>query len=131
MANVFHAGDGNLHPLVLFDDRVAGEEERAEELSTQILDICIAHGGSITGEHGVGLHKLSAMTKCSRATTSRPCCGCEAPSTPTAYATRGKRSPRPGCAASHPGPVKEPIPYKSKAWRSCFDAGVVLIRELF
>jgi glycolate oxidase len=63
VANVFHAGDGNLHPLVLFDDRVEGEEEKAEELSTQILDVCIAHGGSITGEHGVGLHKLSAMAK--------------------------------------------------------------------
>jgi glycolate oxidase len=63
VANVFHAGDGNLHPLVLFDDRIEGEEQRAEELSTEILDLCIAHGGSITGEHGVGLHKLTAMTK--------------------------------------------------------------------
>jgi glycolate oxidase len=63
VANVFHAGDGNLHPLVLFDDRLEGEEERAEELSTEILDLCIARGGSITGEHGVGLHKLAAMNK--------------------------------------------------------------------
>ncbi len=63
VANVFHAGDGNLHPLVLYDDAVEGEEQRAEELSTEILDLCIAHGGSITGEHGVGLHKLTAMTK--------------------------------------------------------------------
>ena len=63
VANVFHAGDGNLHPLVLFDERVEGEEQRAEELATEILDLCIAHGGSITGEHGVGLHKLAAMTK--------------------------------------------------------------------
>jgi glycolate oxidase len=63
VANVFHAGDGNLHPLVLYDDGVEGEEERAEELSSEILDLCISHGGSITGEHGVGLHKLTAMTK--------------------------------------------------------------------
>ena len=63
VANVFHAGDGNLHPLVLFDERNEGEEERAEELSEEILELCIAHGGSITGEHGVGLHKLSAMGK--------------------------------------------------------------------
>ncbi len=63
VANVFHAGDGNLHPLVLYDDGVDGEEERAEELSTEILDLCISHGGSITGEHGVGLDKLAAMTK--------------------------------------------------------------------
>ncbi|HTT88490.1 MAG TPA: FAD-linked oxidase C-terminal domain-containing protein [Acidimicrobiales bacterium] len=63
VANVFHAGDGNLHPLVLYDDGVEGEEQRAEELSTEILDLCIARGGSITGEHGVGLHKLTAMAK--------------------------------------------------------------------
>jgi glycolate oxidase len=63
VANVFHAGDGNLHPLVLFDERVEGEATRAEQLSTQILDLCIAHGGSITGEHGVGLDKLTAMSK--------------------------------------------------------------------
>jgi len=63
VANVFHAGDGNLHPLVLFDERIDGEAERAEQLSAQILDLCIAHGGSITGEHGVGLDKLTAMSK--------------------------------------------------------------------
>ena len=63
VANVFHAGDGNLHPLVLFDEREEGEPERAEELSERVLDLCLAHGGSITGEHGVGLHKLSAMEK--------------------------------------------------------------------
>ena len=63
VANVFHAGDGNLHPLVLFDARVDGELARAEEVSDKILDLCLAHGGSITGEHGVGLDKLKAMTK--------------------------------------------------------------------
>jgi glycolate oxidase len=63
VANVFHAGDGNLHPLVLFDDQAPGEPERAEELSEAILERCIAHGGSVTGEHGVGLHKLGAMGK--------------------------------------------------------------------
>jgi len=63
VANVFHAGDGNLHPLVLFDDAAPGEEERAEELSEAIVGRCIALGGSVTGEHGVGLHKLGAMEK--------------------------------------------------------------------
>src|SRR6201999_43386 len=53
VANVFHAGDGNLHPLVLFDGSVDGEAERAEEVSGAILDLCLEHGGSITGEHGV------------------------------------------------------------------------------
>jgi glycolate oxidase len=63
VANVFHAGDGNLHPLVLFDDSVEGESERAEEVSGAILDLCIEHGGSITGEHGVGSDKAKFMPR--------------------------------------------------------------------
>src|SRR5262249_46241005 len=61
VGNVFHAGDGNLHPLVLYDGRVAGEAERAETLSKRILEICVEAGGSITGEHGVGADKACAM----------------------------------------------------------------------
>jgi len=61
VANVFHAGDGNLHPLVLFDARVPGEERRAEAVAGEILRICIRHGGSITGEHGVGSDKAAYM----------------------------------------------------------------------
>ncbi|MDR6865289.1 FAD-linked oxidase C-terminal domain-containing protein [Phycicoccus sp. 3266] len=63
VANVFHAGDGNLHPLVLFDDGREGEAERAEEVSGAILDLCIEHGGSITGEHGVGADKAKFMPR--------------------------------------------------------------------
>jgi len=63
VANVFHAGDGNLHPLVLYDRRIAGQEAAAEALSSQILELCIAAGGSITGEHGVGEDKKKAMSK--------------------------------------------------------------------
>jgi glycolate oxidase len=63
VANVFHAGDGNLHPLVLFDDSVPGAGEAAEMVSGAILDLCIEHGGSITGEHGVGADKSRYMTK--------------------------------------------------------------------
>ena len=63
VANVFHAGDGNLHPLVLYDRRIVGQEEAAEALSHRILEICIAAGGSITGEHGVGEDKKMAMSK--------------------------------------------------------------------
>lgn len=61
-ANVFHAGDGNLHPLILFDGRVEGEFERAEALAGDILQMCIDMGGSITGEHGVGLEKRHFLT---------------------------------------------------------------------
>jgi glycolate oxidase len=62
-ANVFHAGDGNLHPLVLYDQRIPGQQAAAEALSATILDLCIAAGGSITGEHGVGEDKKKNMPK--------------------------------------------------------------------
>ena len=61
IANVFHAGDGNLHPLILYDARVTGEEHRAEALGGEILRVCLRHGGSITGEHGVGKDKAQYM----------------------------------------------------------------------
>src|SRR5215470_11140920 len=57
VANVFHAGDGNLHPLVLYDRSVPGQEHVAEHLAEQLLELCVQHGGSITGEHGVGEEK--------------------------------------------------------------------------
>ena len=63
VANVFHAGDGNLHPLVLFDEAVEGAGEAAEKVSGAILDLCIQHGGSITGEHGVGIDKAAYMPR--------------------------------------------------------------------
>lgn len=61
VANVFHAGDGNLHPLVLYDQRIEGAEEKAEELAGDIIRLCVEHGGSITGEHGVGMEKKHHM----------------------------------------------------------------------
>ena len=63
VANVFHAGDGNLHPLVLYDRRVPGQQDAAETLSAKILELCIEAGGSITGEHGVGVDKKKMMSK--------------------------------------------------------------------
>ena len=63
VASVFHAGDGNLHPLVLYDEAVPGEAKRAEQLATAILDACIDAGGSLTGEHGVGVDKACSMPK--------------------------------------------------------------------
>jgi glycolate oxidase len=61
VANVFHAGDGNLHPLILFDGREAGALDRAEALAGDILRMCIALGGSVTGEHGIGLEKRAFL----------------------------------------------------------------------
>jgi len=61
VANVFHAGDGNLHPLILFDANKTGELERTEEFGQRILSLCVEVGGTITGEHGVGVEKLDTM----------------------------------------------------------------------
>jgi glycolate oxidase len=61
ICNVFHAGDGNLHPLILYDANKAGELERTEELGGKILELCVDVGGTITGEHGVGLEKINQM----------------------------------------------------------------------
>ncbi len=61
VANVFHAGDGNLHPLILYDANVPGEFEKTEELGGRILEACVTAGGTITGEHGVGVEKINQM----------------------------------------------------------------------
>jgi glycolate oxidase len=61
VANVFHAGDGNLHPLILYDASADGELDRAEQLGGAILELCVAVGGTITGEHGVGREKINQM----------------------------------------------------------------------
>ncbi|MEO0318809.1 MAG: hypothetical protein RL404_2486 [Pseudomonadota bacterium] len=60
-ANVFHAGDGNLHPLILFDANTPGEFDRAEKFGAEILELCVEVGGTITGEHGVGIEKINSM----------------------------------------------------------------------
>ncbi|MEO7255111.1 MAG: FAD-linked oxidase C-terminal domain-containing protein, partial [Casimicrobium sp.] len=60
-ANVFHAGDGNLHPLIMFDANVPGELERAEDFGAEVLELCVEVGGTITGEHGVGVEKINQM----------------------------------------------------------------------
>ena len=61
VANVFHAGDGNLHPLILYDANNPGELERTEEFGARILELCVEVGGTITGEHGVGMEKINQM----------------------------------------------------------------------
>ena len=61
VANVFHAGDGNLHPLILYDANIPGELERTEEFGGKILELCVDVGGTITGEHGVGMEKINQM----------------------------------------------------------------------
>jgi glycolate oxidase len=63
VANVFHAGDGNLHPLILYDGRQPGALEHAEELAGEILQLCIDLGGSVTGEHGIGMEKRAYLPR--------------------------------------------------------------------
>src|SRR5205823_15069918 len=63
VCNVFHAGDGNLHPILLFDERDADQVKRVLAASHEILDECIRQGGSVTGEHGIGVEKLDFMPK--------------------------------------------------------------------
>ena len=63
IANVFHAGDGNIHPILLFDERDPEQVRAVLEASHEILDECIACGGSVTGEHGIGVEKMSFMPK--------------------------------------------------------------------
>ena len=103
VANVFHAGDGNLHPLVLFDGAVAGETERASEVAGGILDICLEVGGSITGEHGVGSDKVAYMGRQFTAddldTMQRLRCAFD----PDGLANPGKVFPTPRLCGERPG----------------------------
>ena len=62
IANVFHAGDGNLHPLIVFDERTPGDYERTVAAGADILRVCVNAGGSISGEHGIGIEKRDCMT---------------------------------------------------------------------
>ena len=61
VANVFHAGDGNLHPLIMYDASVPGALQRTEEMGSEILKLCVKVGGVLTGEHGVGVEKRDLM----------------------------------------------------------------------
>jgi len=110
VANVFHAGDGNLHPLVLYDQSVAGQEEKALELSYRILQLCVDNGGSITGEHGVGKEKQEALgymfSEPDLATMQLVRCAFD----PENIANPDKIFPRPRLCAEKPGPyVPHPL----------------------
>jgi glycolate oxidase len=107
VANVFHAGDGNLHPLVCYDSTVEGEAERAEELSGKILDACLDAGGSITGEHGVGVDKKKHMPKMFGESDldcfQRLRCAFD----PDGLANPGKVMPTPRLCGEVPGPYRQ------------------------
>jgi glycolate oxidase len=110
VANVFHAGDGNLHPLVLYDDASEDETKAAEVLSGAILDTCIAYGGSITGEHGVGVDKSKYMPKMFTAddldTMQLVRCAFD----PSSLCNPGKIFPTPRLCGEVPGHRRAPHP---------------------
>jgi glycolate oxidase len=120
VANVFHAGDGNLHPLVLFDDSVPGQGEDAEKVSGAILDLCIGHGGSITGEHGVGIDKAAYMPKMFTEddldTMQMVRCAFD----PQGVANPGKVFPTPRLCGEVPGRHKGPHPLQKAGLAEVF-----------
>jgi glycolate oxidase len=107
VANVFHAGDGNLHPLVCYDAAREGEPARAEELAGLIVKTCVEAGGSITGEHGVGVDKKAYMPSMfaepDLATFQRLRCAFD----PHGLANPGKVMPTPRLCGEVPGPYRE------------------------
>ena len=106
VANVFHAGDGNLHPLVAYDDAVPGEGARAEELAGRIVLACVDAGGSITGEHGVGVDKKrympSMFSEPDLAAFQKLRCAFD----PEQRANPGKVMPTPRLCGEVPGPYR-------------------------
>jgi glycolate oxidase len=105
VANVFHAGDGNLHPLVLYSE-ARGEHERAEHLSTQIAELCVELGGSLSGEHGIGSDKACSMP---RQFTSDDLAAMErlrAAFDPAGISNPGKVLPTPRLCGERPGPYR-------------------------
>ena len=99
MANVFHAGDGNLHPLVMYDASDPDSKARAEAFGTEILELCVQVGGTVTGEHGVGVEKLDTMCGQFDAATMQAFFGVRQAFDPAGILNPGKAIPTlPRCA---------------------------------
>jgi len=106
VANVFHAGDGNLHPLVCYDPETDGEAARAEELSGLIIKACVDAGGSITGEHGVGTDKACAMPLLFSEADLAAMARLRSAFDPRGLANPGKVFPTPRLCGEVPGPYR-------------------------
>lgn len=118
VANVFHAGDGNLHPLILYDAKVPGQEKAAEEMGGEILRMCVRYGGSITGEHGVGADKAVYMgemfSEGDLETMSFVRCAFD----PETRMNPGKVFPTPRLCGERPGPHRpHATELTGEAWR--------------
>ena len=106
VGNVFHAGDGNLHPLVLYDASVEGEAERAERLAAEILEACVEAGGSLTGEHGIGVDKVCSMPWMFSEGDVRAMERLRAAFDPDGLSNPGKLLPTPRLCGEVPGPYR-------------------------
>jgi glycolate oxidase len=107
IGNVFHAGDGNLHPLICYDERVPGQADRAVEVAAEILSYCIDAGGSITGEHGVGADKADSMAKMFTADDLEAMQRVRAAFDPQHLCNPGKIFPTPRLCGEVPGPYRQ------------------------
>jgi glycolate oxidase len=107
IGNVFHAGDGNLHPLICYDEAIPGQAEHAEKVASEILTYCVEAGGSITGEHGVGADKKGSMprmfTEHDLDTMQLVRCAFD----PTGICNPGKVFPTPRLCGEVPGPYRQ------------------------
>ena len=106
IGNVFHAGDGNLHPLVCDDERIEGQAELAEQVADEILTYCLDAGGSITGEHGVGADKACHMPKMFSADDLDTMQLVRRAFDPTNLCNPGKVFPTPRLCGEVPGPYR-------------------------
>jgi glycolate oxidase len=107
IGNVFHAGDGNLHPLVCYDETVPGQSEVAEQVANEILTYCVEAGGSITGEHGVGVDKAHQMPKMFSAADLDTMQLVRCAFDPTGICNPTKVFPTPRICGEVPGPYRE------------------------
>ena len=106
IGNVFHAGDGNLHPLVCYDDRIPGQPDLAQRVASDILTFCLDAGGSITGEHGVGADKADQMPKMFSATDLEAMQRVRCAFDPRNLCNPGKVFPTPRLCGEVPGPYR-------------------------
>ncbi|PYR34525.1 MAG: FAD-binding oxidoreductase [Acidobacteria bacterium] len=107
IGNVFHAGDGNLHPLICYDERVPGEADKAVEVAAEILSYCIEAGGSLTGEHGIGADKSQYMPTMFAAEDLALMQRVRAAFDPRGLCNPGKVFPTPRLCGEVPGPYRQ------------------------
>ena len=107
IGNVFHAGDGNLHPLICYDESIPGQAEHAEQVASEILSYCIEAGGAITGEHGVGADKKAYMPKMFTADDLDAMQLLRCAFDPSGICNPGKVFPTPRLCGEVPGPYRQ------------------------